>query len=248
MFVHQLITSLVEKLKVSVGFDVPATIIVAGSEGLLGNEISLSLEELGCRIIRLDQVLGHDLSDEGLVKELVQANRDAGALINAFALNPQPQAESDSLGSISLNSFADYMRINVETVFSVSRAYSSVCQDGSSILNFGSIYALKAPPERLYEKNFQKHIGYSVSKAGTLGLSSYLAAYLAPRVRVNTIVPGGVYNRQASSFETRYSSSVPMQRMMDKEEILGAVIYLISAQASYTTGAILNVDGGWSCW
>ena len=79
-------------------------------------------------------------------------------------------------------------------------------------------------------------------------MSKYLATYLAPDIRVNTIIPGGVRADFDPGFISNYSKMTPMKRMMEKKEILGAIHYLASDDASYTTGSELTVDGGWGSW
>ena len=79
-------------------------------------------------------------------------------------------------------------------------------------------------------------------------MTKFLATYLAPDIRVNTIVPGGVQGDFTPEFIENYSKMTPMKRMMQKNEILGAIHYLASDNASYTTGSTLTVDGGWGAW
>ena len=79
-------------------------------------------------------------------------------------------------------------------------------------------------------------------------MSKYLATYLAPDIRVNTIVPGGVRADFDSEFIKNYGEMTQMGRMMEKREIIGAIHYLASQDASYTTGSELTVDGGWGAW
>ena len=65
-------------------------------------------------------------------------------------------------------------------------------------------------------------------------------------IRVNSISPGGVRDRQPASFIKRYSARAPLGRMAKPEDIAGAVTYLASDESSYVTGHNLIVDGGWS--
>ena len=73
-----------------------------------------------------------------------------------------------------------------------------------------------------------------------------LADAFAPTVRVNAILPGAFATdiTKAWTPEMREGKFVPMGRLGDPDEIVGAALYLASDAASYTTGAILRVDGG----
>jgi len=169
-------------------------------------------------------------------------------LLTPFALNPQPGESSWNLFDLPLESLEKFLRVNLLALFSVCREFAKYCAHGASIINFSSTYGINSPKHFIYPDGFVKHIGYSITKAGVIGMSKYLATYLAPRIRVNTIVPGGVENSQSPTFIDNYSRMTPMGRMMNKNEILGAVLYLASDLSSYTTGSSLTVDGGWTAW
>ena len=88
-------------------------IIITGSEGLIGKTISDFFEEKDADVVRLDLKLGHDLTDESFVKQIMRVNSDADILLNLFALNPQPEERSKDLYEISLASLEDYMKVNL---------------------------------------------------------------------------------------------------------------------------------------
>jgi len=95
-------------------------------------------------------------------------------------------------------------------------------QGSGVIVNLSSIYGLAGPDQRIYQRAGQapqfKPVYYSVTKAGILGLTRYLATYYG----------GG--------------------RMAEKDEMNGALLYLVSDASQYMTGANLVVDGGWTTW
>jgi NAD(P)-dependent dehydrogenase (short-subunit alcohol dehydrogenase family) len=223
-------------------------VIIAGSEGLIGKALNKELVKIGVKVVGLDLKLGHDFSDEKTVKEIMQLYKKFDVLITPFALNPQPDEKSWDLFNLPLSSLEKYLKINLLALFSVCREFARVCNDNASIINFSSTYGVNSPKHFIYKEGFTKHIGYTITKSGVIGMTKYLATYLAPKIRVNAIVPGGIQNNQGKDFKENYSKMTPMTRMMNAEEIIGIILYLCSDISSYTTGSILTVDGGWTAW
>jgi NAD(P)-dependent dehydrogenase (short-subunit alcohol dehydrogenase family) len=124
-----------------------------------------------------------------------------------------------------------------------------------TIANVSSIYGLVSPDQRVYEyrrargEEFDKPIGYAVSKSAILNLTRYLATYWAAKgVRVNTLTFGGVFNGQDPAFVASYSARVPLGRLARVDEYNGAVVFLMSDASAYMTGSNLVIDGGWTAW
>jgi len=88
-----------------------------------------------------------------------------------------------------------------------------------------------------------------VSKSALFGLTRYLATYWASKnVRVNVLTFGGVFNGQDPEFVKNYSSKVPLGRMANKEDYIGAILFLASDASSYMTGSNMIIDGGYTAW
>ena len=114
-------------------------------------------------------------------------------------------------------------------------------------MNFASPYGMRSPKHFLYEGT-SKDIGYTITKHGVVGLTRHLATFLAPDVRMNCRVPGGVDYQQDEAFKARFSQHVPMGRMLRATELVGLVNLLCSEESSYITGAVISVDGGSTAW
>ena len=221
-------------------------IIITGSEGLLGSKISQFLEQ-NYRIMKLDLQLGDDLTNELFVKKWFLENH-ADCLVNCFAFNDHVDKNSkkSTLFDISLDSFSKFMEINLTALFSVCREFARNNKNGS-IVNFSATTGIVSARPDLYNGG-HKHIGYSVSKAGVINMTKFLATHLAPNIRVNCIAPGGAEFDQDDEFIKKYSALTPMKRMMKTDELNGIVEYLCTSQSSYVTGSVFMIDGGWTAW
>lgn len=98
----------------------------------------------------------------------------------------------------------------------------------------------------------QCQCSYNSSKAGVMHLTKSLAVEWAKHgIRVNCISPGYTLSELTRQFPEHFDGwtpYIPMGRMADPEELVGAVVYLASPAASYTTGHDLVIDGGYTCW
>jgi NAD(P)-dependent dehydrogenase (short-subunit alcohol dehydrogenase family) len=111
--------------------------------------------------------------------------------------------------------------------------------EGGSILNISSLEAARPDPVAL---------PYAAAKAGLNTLTEGFAQAYAPKVRVNAIQAGpfatDISAAWPAEFAEHIAARVALGRAGEPHEIVGAALYLLSDAASYTTGAILRVDGG----
>lgn len=120
----------------------------------------------------------------------------------------------------------------------------------NNIINISSIYGMVAPTPGIYN-NFEKEspINYGVAKAALIHLTKELAVRLADKnIRVNCISYGGVEGRANENFKKRYGQFCPAGRMLRRDEVYGAVSFLLSKGSSGLNGHNLVVDGGWTTW
>lgn len=118
------------------------------------------------------------------------------------------------------------------------------------IINISSMYGVVAPNPNLY-KDFHKEspINYGVSKAAQIHLTKELAVRLSnKKVAVNSVSFGGIKGRVDNEFLDRYANLTPSGEMLEEEDVIGAVDFLVSNKSKHMTGHNIVVDGGWSIW
>jgi NAD(P)-dependent dehydrogenase (short-subunit alcohol dehydrogenase family) len=204
-----------------------------------------------------------DVSDPGSVNEAVmQVVSDFGKIDilhnNAASKSDDLNAYFSPFENYSLHEWRKVMSVNIDGMFLMAQSVGNQMikqGQGGSIIQTASIYGVAAPDQRIYEgssflgREINTPAVYSASKAAVIGLTKYLATYWAEKgIRVNTLSPGGTESGQNKEFNNRYSARVPLGRMANANEMVGALIYLASDASSYVTGQNLIVDGGLNSW
>lgn len=204
-----------------------------------------------------------DVSSEASVKSIMEFVVDKFGRLDV--LHNNAASKSSDLKRFFANTeeydmdiWHEVMEVNLKGMFLMARAAGALMarqETGGSIIQTASIYGILSPDQRIYEG--AEYMGvqinnpavYSISKAGVVGLTRHLSTqWLGSKVRVNTITPGGVESGQNDTFKKNYSNRVPMGRMADANEMVGALIYLASDASTYVTGQNIIVDGGLSVW
>jgi NAD(P)-dependent dehydrogenase (short-subunit alcohol dehydrogenase family) len=248
--------------------------VVTGGLGQLGRVYAAGLAERGMRVATFDIASGDapegvrayeiDITDRVAIEQALRGIETEWevphVLVNNAGLDSPPDAPVEEVGP-----FEDYPEASFDAVMDVNVKGTLLCcqvvggamarEGRGSIVNVSSVYGLLSPVQDLYAfrrdrgETFVKPVAYSVSKSAILNLTRYLATYWAKAgVRVNTLTLAGVSNDQPAEFLDAYAARVPMGRMLEASEALGAVVFLASDASSYVTGANVVVDGGWSAW
>ena len=202
-------------------------------------------------------------SVNAMVENVLSAFGRIDILVNSAALDPKFDLDAMKEG-ITPGAFEDYpldqwnaaLNVNLTGTFLITQAcVKPMLAQGKkgSIINICSTYGLNGPDQRIYIKDGErvafKPVYYTVTKAGVLGFTKYLAAYYAGTdIRVNALTPGGVFNNHEEYFVKNYSAKTIIGRMAKKDEMNGALLFLASDASSYMTGNNVVVDGGWTSW
>ncbi|MFO8036883.1 MAG: SDR family oxidoreductase [Anaerolineales bacterium] len=208
--------------------------------------------------------VGVDIADPESVQNMIDFSLDQfgrlDIVVNSAALDPKFDSESaaqhvTSFEEFPLRAWQNAMDVNLTGMFLTCQAAAKIMKKRGkgSLINICSTYGITGPDQRLYESLGEprkyKPVYYTVSKAGVLGLTRYIATYYAgTEIRCNALTPGGVEHGHDQAFKEAYASRTVLGRMAYPHELKGAIVFLASEASSYMTGANLVVDGGWTAW
>lgn len=146
--------------------------------------------------------------------------------------------------------FCENLSMNLGGYFLASQQFANYFkrQGFGHIINIASIYGMVAPRFDIYNNtSMTTPVEYAAIKAGLLQLTKYMSKYFkGMNIRVNSISPGGILDSQPTSFLKSYEHFCANKGMLDKEDLVGALIYLLSDMSRYVNGHNLVVDDGFS--
>ncbi|MWG33483.1 SDR family NAD(P)-dependent oxidoreductase [Halomarina oriensis] len=237
-----------------------SAVVIGGSSGI-GRAIALAFAEGGADVVatsrsenRVEQVTGElrergatttavtcDVTDRESVEELCAVAEETLDTVDVLVNSAGSVAQS-SVTEMSETEWDRDIAVDLTGVFRACQVFGRAMTEGS-IVNISSMSAGQAREERP---------AYCAAKAGVEGLTRAAAADLGPEIRVNAVAPGFVKTEMAgpklddgSAFRETVDERTPMERVATPEEVAGSVVYLASDAASFTTGEVLTVDGGY---
>jgi NAD(P)-dependent dehydrogenase (short-subunit alcohol dehydrogenase family) len=183
-----------------------------------------------------------DVRDEDLLEHACELAAAGGGL-HAFVANAGVAQPGDSL-DYPVEAWDRLMSVHATAAFLGARCAARRMPGGGSVVVISSVNG---------HLGFAGRAAYCAAKAAVQGLVRSLAVEWAPRgIRVNAVSPGSIATELQAEFlrtgfvsPQLYLSRIPMGRYGRPEEIADAVHYLCSVRASYITGVVLPVDGGW---
>jgi NAD(P)-dependent dehydrogenase (short-subunit alcohol dehydrogenase family) len=160
-------------------------------------------------------------------------------LVNNAGMSPL----YDRVTDVTEELFDKIIGVNLKGPFRLTALIGSRMAEqagGGSIINVSSVGGIRPQPDT---------IPYSAAKAGLNAMTVAFAHLLGPTVRVNAVVPGRFLTDVSKHWDPAAlraaNALTPLRRAGAPEEMAGAIVYLASDAASYTSGTLLRVDGGW---
>ena len=215
-----------------------ADVVIASRKAENCAAVAKEAEALGVRALPHACHVGHWDELAGLADAAYAAFGQVDVLVNNAGMSPL----YPKLSAVTEELFDKVIGVNLKGPYRLSALIGErmAAGNGGAIINVSSTAAVQATPDSE---------PYGAAKAGVNSLTLSLARAYAPKVRVNCIQAGPFLTDisrawDMAAFERNAKQRIALQRGGQPEEVVGAALYLASDAGSFTTGAIIRVDGG----
>ncbi len=241
------------------------TIIVTGAASGIGRETAILLNKLGAKLLLLDinedglkriaegltgvSYRAINLMDFDSIKEiLMDAKKELGSSFTGF-VHCAGIPSVIPLRALSNNQFEKVIKINTQAGLNLAKIFTSKqghdCEQQASIVFISSVYGVVGSAA---------NVAYATSKAAIIGMTKALAIEFASKnIRVNCVAPGFIKTKMADGvskmFDVAYEEKIESMHPLgwgEAEDIANTIAFLLSDASKWTTGAVFNIDGGFT--
>ena len=250
-------------------------IVITGGAGLIGQEfVAATVEQNAVAVIAdinkqigkdMVKKLSHqwhsnkidfielDITSKDSLQKCIEAINKKYSRIDALVNNAYPRNKhfGNDFFDVRYNDFCDNINLHLGGYFLASQQFAKYfkLQGYGNIINMSSIYGVVAPDFDFYKNTDMVGvpIEYAAIKSALLHLTKYMATRFKDlNIRVNAISPGGILENQPKLFLQRYTKKCLTKGMLDKSDLKGTLIYLLSDMSKFVNGQNIIVDDGFT--
>ena len=250
------------------------TIVITGGAGLVGKEFVKSVVKNGGvaiigdinpiagkeTIIEISKETGAsqidfyelDITSKESIQNLISFVHQKYGKIDALVNNAYPRNKNygRKFEDVEFEDFCENINLNIGGYFLTSQQFIKYFrqQGFGNIVNISSIYGVIAPRFEIYDDTqMTMPVEYAAIKSSIIHLTKYMAKYTrGDNIRVNAISLGGILDNQPNSFLDAYKKFTLNKGMLEKQDITGTLIFLLSDNSNFINGQNLVVDDGFT--
>ena len=249
-------------------------IVITGGAGRIGSEFAKAViendgiaiiadinEELGLKVKEyLSKELNTknidfvklDITSKSSLNSCINFLNDKYKKIDALVNNAYPRNKNYGrhFFDVEYEDFIQNLGLNLGGYFTASQQFSKYFknQGYGNIINISSIYGVVAPRFEVYDNTpMTMPVEYAAIKSGLIHLTKYMAKYFkGMNIKVNALSPGGIFDHQPEAFLEKYKEKCLNKGMLDKSDLKGTLVYLLSDMSKFVNGQNIVVDDGFS--
>lgn len=248
-------------------------VVITGGAGFIGRQLCMAVAEHGGIAVVADIDLDAasrltedivakypqraeaallDITSQESVGALIDKLHGQHGRIDAVVNNAYPRNRNygRKLESVTYEDFCENVSLHLGGYFLVAQQFGLYFRKtgAGNIINMSSIYGVMTPRFEVYaDTPMTMPVEYAAIKSAVIQLTRYFAQYFkGDGIRVNSLSPGGILDRQPEVFLQRYRSYCNSKGMLDPQDVNGSLLFLLSDASQYITGQNLIVDDGFA--
>ncbi len=243
---------------------------ITGGTGLIGYALAKGLVEAEAKIVigdinqekaeKVQKELGKDnilfiptdVTDVASINNFIEKGYKAFGKIDTLIHSAYPRSKTwgTKLEDLTAENLKEdlFNQLGSAILFSQQAIKFFRKQGYGNLIHISSIQGVSAPKFEHYEElAMSSPIEYSAIKSGVISIVKYLAKYCkGQNIRVNSLSPGGILDKQPDLFLKKYKKSCLSKGMLNQEDLIGTALYLASDMSKYVNGQNIIIDDGWS--
>lgn len=248
-------------------------VVVTGGAGVIGSCFARGIAEKGGMVVAADidfdaaknlateigkdcpgqiEAASLDITSKDSICTVISDIRQRHGRIDAVINNAYPRNSNYGLKleDVTYADFCENVDMHLGGYFLIAQQFCLAFkeQGGGNVINMSSIYGTMVPRFGVYDGTpMTMPVEYAAIKSAVVQLTRYFAQYFkGAGIRVNCLSPGGILADQPAGFLNAYNGHCASKGMLAPQDVLGALLFLLSDESKFMTGQNLLVDDGFS--